>query len=486
MRTSVSGSVTALRWVLTGRDEPPAWRSAARRRVACLAAWLGWALVLVLALLSGSDTQRGMRRHEQGNLAWATAVQGHLPSRLAIELAVSVAILLLPRFPLLGWRIAWLGVLVGPLVPGQNEVDTGCYAIVTLAFVVAGLRYGPPRLWWMAVLMLIPVWLWTPPLFARTRGDFLLGSPQPDWTYPVRLTLGLAVLCALVYAAGRWRRDRAALATQAREAQRQAAEAQRQAAEARQQRERGAVLEERARIAREMHDVVAHHMSMIAVQAETAPYRVAGLPEGALVEFAALSQSAREALTDMRRLLGVLRGAEGEASEQVAALLPQPGLGDVDGLVDSVRRAGADVAFEMSVAEGEVPAIVGLTAYRIVQESLSNAGRHAPGAPIRVAVRQGALLVQVDVDNGPARLSPAADSPAAGPPGGGHGLAGMRERVALLGGRLSAGPRAGGGFAVRAELPVAAALDAPVIRASITGGHWHQQPGQVPVSGDPA
>jgi signal transduction histidine kinase len=232
--------------------------------------------------------------------------------------------------------------------------------------------------------------------------------------------------------------------------------------------------------------VVAHHMSMIAVQAETAPYRVAGLPEGAQAEFAALSQSARAALTDMRRLLGVLRGGGGEAGEREPALLPQPGLGDVDGLVASARQAGAEVTFEMSVTEGEIPAIVGLTAYRIVQESLSNAGRHAPGAPIRVAVRQGAPLVRVDVDNGPARLSLTADCAGAGPPGGGHGLAGMRERVALLGGRLSAGPQAGGGFAVRAELPVAAPLDAQAIRASIVGGHWHQQPGELPVSGDPA
>ncbi len=488
------GSVTALRPVLTGRDEPPAWRSAAMRRVAFLAAWLGWALVLVLDVLSASDMETRIHQlehfphFEHGNRAWATAAQDHLLLWIATELAVSVAILLLPRFPLLGWRVAWLGVLATPLIPGQNEVDTGYYAIVTVAFVVAGLRYGAPRLWWMAVLMLIPAWLWTPPLLARTQGDFLLGSPQPNWTYPVRLTVGLAAVTALVYAAGRWRRDRAALAAQAREVQWQAREARRQS-------ERGAVLEERARIAREMHDVVAHHMSMIAVQAETAPYRIAGLPAGVEAEFAALSQLAREALADMRRLLGVLRSAgqssAGESSagepgsEQVPDLLPQPGLADVDALVDSARRAGAEVAFEMSAAGGRVPAVVGLTAYRIVQESLSNAGRHAPGAPITVTVREGPRLVRVEVDNGPAVLPPAPASQAAVPAGGGHGLAGMRERVALLGGRLSAGPRADGGFAVRAELPVAQALDSPGIRASIAGDHWHQ-PGQVPVSADPS
>jgi signal transduction histidine kinase len=491
-----------LRQVLTGRDEQPAWRSDRGRRLAYAVAWAGWALLALSALAAVTV---GLRDHGwQGGPGAAGLPHAGGPGGgpgyllwLAIELAVYVAVPLLPRSPLLGWRVAYLGVLLAPLIGDQNRVDTSYYIILVVAFVVAGLRYGPPRLWCMAVLMLVPVWLWTPPLLRGAEGSGFPLSPAraPDWAYPVRLTIGLAVLTILLYAAGRWRRDRAALATQAREARRQAQEAQRQAEEAqrqaqeaqrnaeeaRQQRERGAVLEERARMAREMHDVVAHHMSMIAVQAETAPYRVAGLPEGALAEFAALSASAREALTDMRRLLGVLRSAGEAGSDRVPDLLPQPGLADVDNLVDSARRAGADVAFEMSVAEGEVPAIMGLTAYRIVQECLSNAHRHAPGAPITVAVRQGPRLVLLEVDNGPARLPPAAAVPA----GGGHGLAGMRERVALLGGRLSAGPRADGGFAVRAEVPVAPPLDSTVIRARIADGGWHQ-PAEVPVSGDPA
>jgi signal transduction histidine kinase len=446
----------ALRLVLTGRDEQPAWRSPSRRRLAYAAAWGGYALLAGSALavvLTGARTG-------PGTLAW-----------LVGELVVGLAILLLPRVPLLGWWVAWLSMLAGPLIGDLNRVDTGYYLVASVALVVTGLRYGAPRLWRMAVLMLLPVWLWTAPLLAGAQGGgFPLALARaPDWSYPVRVTVVLALLTALVYGAGRWRRDRAALDAQAdevqrqaAEVQRQAAEAQRQAADARQQRERGAVLEERARIAREMHDVVAHHMSMIAVQAETAPYRIAGLPESAEAEFAALSQSARDALTDMRRLLGVLRspaepGSGGEPSSggepgsgEAPDLLPQPALADVDALVDSARRAGADVKLEMSAAESQVPPVVGLAAYRIVQESLSNAGRHAPGAPIRVWVHEELLLVRVDVDNGPARLPATATSQGSG----GHGLAGMRERVALLGGRLSAGPRADGGFAVRAELPV--------------------------------
>jgi len=428
-----------LREVLS-RDEQASWRSPRQRRLACAAAWGGYALIAVSALavvLSGA-------RSGPSTAPWLSA-----------ELVVGLALPLAPRFPLLGWGLAWLAMLAGPLIGGLNRVDTGYYLAASITFVVAGLRYGARRLWWMAVLMLLPVWLWTAPLLAGAAGGgFPLALARaPDWTYPLRLTIGLAVLTAVVYGAGRWRRDRAALDAQAGEVERQADEARRQADEARKQRERGAVLEERARIAREMHDVVAHHMSMIAVQAETAPYRIAGLPDGAQAEFAALSQSAREALTDMRRLLGVLRSADEAGREQAPDLLPQPGLADLAGLVDSARRAGADVTLQVSTSDEQVPAIVGLTAYRIVQECLSNAGRHAPGAPITVSARQGQRLVRVEVDNGPARL-PIAVVPAAAPAGDGHGLAGMGERVALLGGRLSAGPRANGGFAVRAELPV--------------------------------
>ncbi|HUN36461.1 MAG TPA: histidine kinase [Trebonia sp.] len=438
-----------LRRLLAGPDEPPAWRSARGRRLAYAAAGAGYALIAgssLAVVLTGA-------RSGPGAATW-----------LAGELVVGLAILLLPRFPVLSWGAAWISMLAGPLIGGLNRVDTGYYLIASVALVAAGLRYGAPRLGWMAVLTLVPVWLWTAPLLTGAgHGVFPLAlAHAPDWTYPIRVTVVLAVLSALAYGAGRWRRDRVALDVQAGEVQRQAAEAQRQAADARQQRERGAVLEERARIAREMHDVVAHHMSMIAVQAETAPYRIAGLPEGAQAEFAALSQSAREALTDMRRLLGVLRSeqepastrepgsAQQPASAQALDLLPQPALADVDALVDSARRAGADVTLEISAAEVEVPPVVGLAAYRIVQESLSNAGRHAPGAPITVAVQQGRRLVRIQVDNGPAcRPTSLAPEPAAG-----HGLTGMRERVALLGGQLSAGPRADGGFAVQAELPL--------------------------------
>jgi signal transduction histidine kinase len=207
---------------------------------------------------------------------------------------------------------------------------------------------------------------------------------------------------------------------------------------------RRATLEERTRIARELHDVVAHHLSLIAIRAESAPYRLSGLPAPARAEFGSLSKEAREALTDMRRLLGVLR------YEQPAALAPQPQLADLPALIDAARQAGVSVQLSAAPALDQVPSGVGICAYRIVQESLSNARQHAPGGVVSVSVgRDEAGAVMLRVANGPGGP--------AGPPRcqhrPGHGLTGMRERVALLGGSLSAGPEPGGGFVVSAVLP---------------------------------
>jgi signal transduction histidine kinase len=210
------------------------------------------------------------------------------------------------------------------------------------------------------------------------------------------------------------------------------------------ERARRAVLEERSRIARELHDVVAHHMSLIAVRAETAPYRLGDLPESARAELGSLSQLAREALTDMRRLLGVLR------HDQRAELAPQPQLADLPGLVDGARRAGVPVKLSIAAALDGIPPGVGVCAYRIVQESLSNASQHSPGAPVTISVDQESGAVLLRVANGPG--GPA--GPARNGSGRGHGLTGMRERVALLGGSLSADPAPDGGFVVSAVLPL--------------------------------
>jgi signal transduction histidine kinase len=193
---------------------------------------------------------------------------------------------------------------------------------------------------------------------------------------------------------------------------------------------------ERARIARELHDVVAHHISMIAVQAETARLTTPGLPELGARRFSEIGDRARAGLTEMRRLLGVLK-------EDTAELKPQPQLTQLIDLLDDARQS-ANARLIVSGAPVPLDPGVELAAYRIVQEALTNARRHAPGAAVDVELRYGRELRVRVRDNGPGPANPA-----------GHGLTGMRERAAAVGGTLRAGPiETVGGFLVEAVLPV--------------------------------
>ncbi|HET8640883.1 MAG TPA: histidine kinase, partial [Pseudonocardiaceae bacterium] len=210
---------------------------------------------------------------------------------------------------------------------------------------------------------------------------------------------------------------------------------------------RSTLLEERARIARELHDVVAHHMSVIAVRAETAPFRIPGLPEAVKDDMAETSAIAREALTEMRRLLGVLRGADVDPER-----VPQPGMDRLEGLVAAVQGAGLTVDVRVEGDQRPLPPAVELSAYRIMQEALSNALRHAPAAPAAVEVRYEPERLRLRVRNDRPRVPGA--NPVAG--AAGHGIVGMRERAAMLGGTLSAGPTSDGGYLVEAVLPLAA------------------------------
>jgi signal transduction histidine kinase len=218
---------------------------------------------------------------------------------------------------------------------------------------------------------------------------------------------------------------------------------------------------ERARIARELHDVVAHHISMIAVQAETGRLTTPGLPDAGAQRFAAIGDTARAGLTEMRRLLGVLReDAEQDKEPQPnlepagpartgADRRPQPGLPQLGDLVDGAREAsGSVVRLIMSGQAARLDPGVELAAYRIVQEALTNARRHAPGAAVDVELRYADDALRLRIrDNGPGQ---------AGRYHAGHGLLGMRERAAAVGGSLQTGDAGGGGFLVEAELPAKA------------------------------
>jgi signal transduction histidine kinase len=202
-----------------------------------------------------------------------------------------------------------------------------------------------------------------------------------------------------------------------------------------------AAVQERARIARELHDVVAHHVSMIAVQAETARLTTAGLTDEGRDRFEAIGATARDALTEMRRLLAVLR----EDAGGLAELAPQPGLERLDELLDSARAAGTRLRLTLYGKVVPLPPGVDLAAYRILQEALTNARRHAPGAAVDVELRYQADSLRLRVsDTGP---GPAAAGEA------GHGMLGMRERAAMVGGALRTGVAEGGGFVVEADLP---------------------------------
>jgi signal transduction histidine kinase len=208
---------------------------------------------------------------------------------------------------------------------------------------------------------------------------------------------------------------------------------------------------ERARISRELHDVVAHHISMIAVQAETARLTTPALPAVGAERLSAIGDTARAALTEMRRLLGVLREDTGD---EPARRQPQPGLHQLNELLDAVRDASGSGA--RLILRGRPVGLdpgVELAAYRIVQEALTNARRHAPGAAVDVELHYTASGLDLQVrDNGPGP----ADEPAGaadGPGPRGHGLVGMRERAVAVGGELQVGAAPGGGFLVAARLP---------------------------------
>ncbi|MFI7234337.1 sensor histidine kinase [Streptomyces cyaneofuscatus] len=372
-----------------------------------------------------------------------------VPGALAGALGVAQAapLLMLAHRPLQAWWIIFPADILGALVLLAQPADSSDVwpwtppAIVAYLFLLLALGLRETR------RTVIAVWAVTGAAGAVLH---LIAADRSSGS-----ALLLTILGGVVLVIGGAVRERGV-------AQRRLAE-QETISEA--ERAQRTLLEERTRIARELHDVVAHHMSVITVQADSAPYRISGLPKAAEEEFTAIAAAARESLGEMRRLLSVLRseGTEGDRA-------PQPGLDRLQQLVEATVRAGlpAELALsaELGSGRGEVPPAVDLSAYRIVQEALANVVRHAPGARTRVLVApdNGHLLVLVV--NGPAAApgSPLETS------GTGHGLVGMRERVRLTGGTLDTGPLPDGGFRVAARMPLppAAAPSTPPAAAPST------------------
>ena len=210
--------------------------------------------------------------------------------------------------------------------------------------------------------------------------------------------------------------------------------------------------EERLRIARELHDVVAHSLAVINVQANTALHLIDQQPQRARSTLTVINDVSRQALVELRSVLGVLRQVDEELPRS-----PAPSLTRMSELIDRAAAAGISVGVSEEGASGQLPANVDLAGYRILQEALTNSARHAPGArvAVRVAYQPTGVIIQVDDDGAAGRDSPgyAAGTRGAGQAGG-NGIAGMTERARALGGTLRAGPGPGGGFRVRAWLPL--------------------------------
>jgi signal transduction histidine kinase len=351
----------------------------------------------------------------------------HVAVALPIVLASAASLLLCVRWPLAGAVLQTLAATGTVLAVGPSALPwpvTGLILQAILVLLVA-LRHS----WPLAVIA------WALPQAAVLAATVALGvSPAARAGLSVSASVSLGVL-AVGAVTRQLVRSRGAL----REERRTSADLSAQREE----------LAERNRIAQELHDVVAHSMSVISVQATTAKYRLPGMDPSAEREFQSIAASSRQALTEMRGLLAVLRSRDEEAQ-----LAPQPTLSDLPTLIEATRRSGARISFRIDRRTPDdaaaVPPATGLTAYRVVQEALSNAVRHAPGSEIDVVVAIEQSRLVIEVVNG--AIADAAAHGAA--PGAGLGLAGVGERTQALGGTVEAGPTAENGFRVRVVLPL--------------------------------
>jgi signal transduction histidine kinase len=349
-----------------------------------------------------------------------------------LPLIMGASLLLRRRAPLLMWTAIWAGTALQSAFAldrlqvlrfGPHPRTPEPFTFVLFAAAYALGAYASTRRAIAGLVLAIPVVV----EISHHNG---LGLAFSWRSGPAGITLALLQLVAF-WLAGvlvRARRHAASLAARSAAAQRQAEQA---------------AAAERARIARELHDIVAHHLSVIVLQAAGA--RASGKPAGSALE--KIENSGRQALAETRRLLGVLRDPE-----EGAGLAPQPGIGGLNELAASVRAAGLPVSLAINGEPAVLPAAVDVSVYRIVQEALTNVLKHAGPARADVTIGCTREAVTIEItDNGTGGSGDQA-------PASGHGLTGMRERAAVFGGELAAGPRPGGGFAVRARLPLGDSL----------------------------
>lgn len=375
-----------------------------------------WALLLACFALLSTGNQSGWR--EQVSYVLAGVVGGMMVFRRRHPNATTAAAVVLG-----------LGQLAAQVNPGVESIGY-------LVFAYTGAAYGAV---WTSRLALVAGLAAGPLTLMRFHEVSSSVQGAPQIVFFATLMSTPFVLC---WAWGRLTRVRRAYLTELEDRA------------ARLERERGAqakiaVAAERARIARELHDVVAHNVSVMIVQADGAAYVLDNSPQQAKEALSTIASTGRQALVEMRRLLGVLR-----TTDTTEEYVPQPGVAELPELLDQVRTAGLPVDFDSAGDPQELPRGVELTVYRIVQEALTNVRKHGgPDVRARVAVdfRDRELEVLIEDDG---RGSTDDQLVVGGSDGPGHGLIGMRERVGMVSGSLDIGPRPGGGFRIRAVLPL--------------------------------
>ena len=418
-----------------------------------------------------APTMPGSARHGHGLRRRAAAVAaalGTLTGRVRLDRALVVAalvagmVLVLVETPiaavvhdlplLLAFVLALLHAGSVPLAAVRPHLAAPLSVVAALGMQAASAGSSPEWPWWPVLIVTETMVLFVVGLRVRWTAALpywvlAIGAPailasqlrpaEPDATSLNVVVFGGISGASLVVAVvlAEWGSIRAQLV---RERRISATEASRRV-----------VMEERARIARELHDVIAHSMSIITVQSSTARFRHPDYAPAAIAEFEEIGEKSRQALDEMRGLLAVLRGGE-----EAAPRAPQPDLADVAELVAEAERAGMRVRFEPlpGTDSALVSDVTGLVAYRIVQEALSNAIRHAPGASVRVSGARDGEVLRLEIENTSAPAAVAPVRPTG--PEHGHGLVGMRERAASVGGTVEVGPTPDGGFRIGAVLPL--------------------------------